>query len=556
MGGTPKLDAIRSRDRSIVIAVFLISATAAIGGYFLERNQSHLRGQIRFEQESQIVKDDLIATMLAYGQFARGGVALFHTAGDVTRNQWKRYVESLELSENYPGIQGVSYIAIARSPEALEELQRATRETDLADFQVKPPGKREFYTPVLYIEPVHEHNRKAIGFDVYSEPLRRAAIDRALSTREPSLTAKIQLVIENAMEAPVQAGILLISPVYQRTRLGDSNELPPNPPATGLIISAFRMGDLLTSILAKHQTHAADRIHIRLMDSVGGDSILYQSPKEHTAPLFSATETIELFGRTWSFQSSSTRQFERDVAQYGQYLVLGAGILVSLLLTSLAWIQAKRNRDTLNAASDLKYSNDKIATLMAEINHRSKNLLSLVQAIARQTSAGNPTEFATSFSRRLSALAASQDLLVKSEWKQVALAKLARSQLAHFDGLISSRIHVTGPDVGLSASTAQTLGMTIHELATNASKYGALSNEDGEIRIKWHFDLDPEGNDVFHMSWVERNGPAALAPKHEGFGSKVTGKMVKLSLAAQVKTEYEPAGFGWYLSCPASKIKD
>lgn len=549
-------DLSQPQDRSFVAAVFLISLTAAVVGFLLERNQSHARGQIRFEQATQIVQDDLIATLLAYGQFARGAVALLHTTGDVTRDEWKWYVESLELATNYPGIQGVSYNAIVRSQEELSQLERAVRANDLVEFQVKPPGTRTLNVPVVYLEPLNESNRNAIGFDIYSEPLRRAAVDRALSTRKPALTAGIQLVQEDALQTQVQAGVLLISPVYRYRNREPVDDLSVREDATGLIVSVFRIGDLLTTILSKHNTHEAERMHVRLVDAGDEGSILFQSPQLNAASRFSTTETVKLFGRTWTFQSRSTPQFEKDVAQYGQYLALGGGILVSLLLTSLAWTQTNRNRDSFDAATKMKDSNEQIATLMAEINHRSKNLLSLVQAIARQTSAGNPVEFSASFSKRLNALAASQDLLVKSQWKQVALEKLVRSQLAHFEGLINARIHISGPEVGLPASAAQTLGMTIHELATNASKYGALSNQRGEIRIQWYFERVDAGDEMFHMSWVERNGPVVTAPEHKGFGSKVTGRMVQLSLAAEVKAEFDAAGFQWYLCCPASKIRD
>jgi two-component sensor histidine kinase len=126
-----------------------------------------------------------------------------------------------------------------------------------------------------------------------------------------------------------------------------------------------------------------------------------------------------------------------------------------------------------------------IQFLLNEVNRRSKNMLALVQAIARQSAPTAPQDFINHFEDRLRALAASHDLLVGNDWKGVNLRDLARSQLQHFNGLMASRIELHGPDVFVSGSAAQSLGMALHELATNAGKYGALSSAAGKVSLVW-----------------------------------------------------------------------
>src|SRR5262249_20571817 len=125
--------------------------------------------------------------------------------------------------------------------------------------------------------------------------------------------------------------------------------------------------------------------------------------------------------------------------------------------------------------SDSKQAQEKVQLLMREMNHRAKNMLTLVQAIANQTAAHDPERLIERFTERLQALAANQDLLVRNAWRGVNLGDLVRTQLAHFTDYLDSRIALRGPQLQLNAAAAQAIGLALHELATNASKYGALS---------------------------------------------------------------------------------
>ncbi|HZV21991.1 MAG TPA: PAS domain S-box protein, partial [Hyphomicrobiales bacterium] len=201
-----------------------------------------------------------------------------------------------------------------------------------------------------------------------------------------------------------------------------------------------------------------------------------------------------------------------------------------------------------------KQQDDQIRLLMREVNHRSKNILSVVQAIARQTVAANPEDFVERFGKRVEALAANQDLLVKNAWRGVVLHDLVLSQLAHFQDLIGTRIAVEGPtDVFVSASAAQSLGMALHELATNAAKYGALSDTDGHVEIAWAIECDEQETQMFVMSWRERCAHPVKAPSKLGFGFSVISTMAQMALDAKVELDFPPEGLTWRLRCAASQ---
>lgn len=192
-----------------------------------------------------------------------------------------------------------------------------------------------------------------------------------------------------------------------------------------------------------------------------------------------------------------------------------------------------------------------VRLLMREVNHRSKNMLAVVHAVARQTLASGPEDFVDRFSERIRALAAAHDLLVDNDWRGVDLGALVFSQLAHFGDLVGSRIRIEGPPVRLNSAAAQSIGMAIHELATNAGKYGALQGGEGEVRIEWRWDAER-----LAMLWQERGGPPVHEPSRLGFGSRVIGRMTRLSLGAEVAVDYDPAGLAWRMSAPASRIAD
>ena len=205
------------------------------------------------------------------------------------------------------------------------------------------------------------------------------------------------------------------------------------------------------------------------------------------------------------------------------------------------------NRDI----TERKAHEEHVRLLMRELNHRAKNMLSVIDAIAHQTAAKNPEDFVERFSERIRSLSANQDLLARNEWKGVGIEDMVRAQLAHFSDLIGSRIFMRGPSLRMNASSAQAIGLALHELATNAGKYGALSTNNGRVSICWG-----TRRDAFHMSWTECDGPPVSAPNRRGFGTIVMDAMAKRSVGGEVELEYAPSGLSWRLTCPAVNVLD
>jgi PAS domain S-box-containing protein len=202
---------------------------------------------------------------------------------------------------------------------------------------------------------------------------------------------------------------------------------------------------------------------------------------------------------------------------------------------------------TVQDITERKEQQEREHLLMREINHRAKNMLSVVDAIAHQTATKTREDFIERFSERIQALAANQDLLIRDAWHGVEIEDLVRAQLAPFADLIGSRIVVRGPELRLNAASAQAIGLALHELATNAGKYGALSTDTGGVDIRWGTDAD-----TFTMRWIEREGPLVSTPHHRGFGTTVMEAMAERTLTGKVELLYPPSGVTWRLTCPAA----
>jgi PAS domain S-box-containing protein len=198
-----------------------------------------------------------------------------------------------------------------------------------------------------------------------------------------------------------------------------------------------------------------------------------------------------------------------------------------------------------------------IEFLMREVSHRSKNLIAVVQAIAGQTARHSPSveAFQDRFSQRVAAMARSQDLLVNSNWTGATVADLVRMQLSPFTDEVSSRIDVAGPPLELKPNAVHSITRALHELATNAAKYGALSTPGGRLSIDWGLVAsESAAEERFHMSWRERGGPSVAPPARKGFGHVVISEMVAGSLHGRVTLDYAREGLHWAIDVPKSSV--
>lgn len=267
--------------------------------------------------------------------------------------------------------------------------------------------------------------------------------------------------------------------------------------------------------------------------------------------LIAGTADAEVFRRTGIRAMQTTPLISRD------------GQLLGMLSTYWRQIHAPGDRDLrlldvlARQAADLMERTlavEHSQLLLGEINHRAKNMLAVVQAMVRQTARkSDPETFIRQFSERLASLAASQDLLVRNDWHGVEIGDLLPSQLSHLGELVGSRVRFSGPSLRLTPAAAQTLGMALHELGTNAAKHGALVSQRGRVEVGWRL-VDTPDQPRFILEWREKDGPPVAAPVRRGFGCSVMVRSVEHALDAEVDLAFAEAGLSWTVAAPAAAV--
>lgn len=313
--------------------VLILALILTLAAYWIAQRQVESRAQEQFRYRALEISDAIRDRAAKYEQVLRGGVGLFHGSDEVTREEWRRYVKALELEDLLPGIQGMGF-ARAIKPEDKEAHIQSVRAEGFTDYDIRPEGRRDFYSAIEYIEPFSWRNKRAFGFDMWSHPARREAMLRAWLTGEPATTGIVTLVQET--EQDVQRGFLTYLPVYFSGVI-PKDEQVRREDLKGWVYAPFRTQDLMRGILGWADTKLAFEIY----DGPEKDpaALLYDSDRSKElasqpgAARFSFTDHVEMQGRQWTihYHSPDKAFLVRSSARHPRYILI-AGLLVDLLL--------------------------------------------------------------------------------------------------------------------------------------------------------------------------------------------------------------------------------
>jgi signal transduction histidine kinase len=321
--------------------VLLIGITLTLLGTLYILRTSHVRDELRFRSVAEETRHLVEIRLRTYIEVLRATVALFGASDQVTREEFRAFVSHLRLGQRYPGIQGIGFAV--RVPN------------DDGSVPIWPAGERSEYTSILYLEPLDERNQRAIGFDMFSDPVRRAAMERARDTGEPAASGRVTLVQELG---PAQAGFLIYAPVYRNGMPVKTIE-ERRAALVGYVYSPFRADDLLTGIVGTKgtplgfevydgpQVNPAHRMHVTAPD-------LSQSPHDN----LTATYTVAVAGRPWTLAFTGQRHFDGSSPMWAAPLMLAGGLLLSIALFAIVAAQYRGRTSAEQHAAELRASEE------------------------------------------------------------------------------------------------------------------------------------------------------------------------------------------------------
>lgn len=347
---TPSFPKDLLQSRFVTYAGLIFSIIIVAGVWIFSQHYFENRAQNLFEHHVDENKNAIERRVQKYENALRSGTGFLQGSEYVSREEWHHFIQTLDPAQHYPGVQGIG-VSMMIHPDDVSRIEQNMRSEGFPSFALKPKGVRDHYSAILYLEPLDRRNRNAIGYDMYSEPVRRAAMQRAADTGLPAISGKVKLMQE--IDSDVQPGFLMYLPYYKTYQKIDSIE-ERRKALIGFVYSPFRMNDLMRAI-GSHD----DSLLFEIYDGEkpSENNLLYRSFRpsgyisEHTAH-----RTITIGGRNWYISYASSPQFDASTdSNYPLFLTLsGLVFYFFLLYVILALFRSRKllqeNRDALESS--------------------------------------------------------------------------------------------------------------------------------------------------------------------------------------------------------------
>jgi two-component sensor histidine kinase len=510
--------------------LLLVSAVTLLACYSIERIDRQ-RATAGLEERAGAVASALEHRANANAAYLRAGAALFTTLGEVGSGRFRAFVNELWLDADY-GAEGIGWAQrVDRGQVA--DFNRLMRQEYGPDVRLHPdiaPG-RPYAVPVTFFEPSSRANRSVLGLDVFTDPIRGAGMVEAERTARPTLTGKVSLI---QPDSPNPDGFLMYMPVF--------GQQPAKPRLVGFVYSVFNAQDFLASAL---QIEAAGNLDIRLYDREAEPSRLMASIETGRDGGPSVQEKVVIGDHLWVLVVTGPKA---SLLSGLSLMTLLFGLAVAGLLAALVLILTQQATEDGTRLAWFEEQNAIRDSLTRELNHRVKNTLANVLSIVALTRrrASSIDEFADGLDGRIRALSATHDVLTQSDWGRTPVRAVIEAELAPYGRDTGPVIAIEGPEVELAPKDALSLGLAIHELATNAAKYGALGVSTGKLEIAWG---EAEGGRL-RIEWTERGGPPVPRERKRGFGTDLIERVVAHELESPVDLRFDPEGVRCVLVVP------
>ncbi|HMW06800.1 MAG TPA: CHASE domain-containing protein [Leptospiraceae bacterium] len=334
----------------ILLTIFF--SLTCIVSYFL-RESSISTNALEFSFLCNEIKSKIITRLESQAQILRDGAAYLQSRDSISRKDWKTYIDESEAIQSLPGILGVGVTILIPKTKLQEHIESVRRE-GFPNYKVFPEGEREIYSSIIYLEPFVGRNLRAFGYDMYSENIRRKALEFSRDYHTPGLTGKVILVQETNED--VQPGTLLMYPFYKKNMPIATIE-ERRKAIQGWVYSPYRMKDLLEGILSNQNSGENLRLEIFESEEIKQGNLLYDSgniPQQNfNLKISQKVIPISIFGSTWSLRFTDLRPKANFFYFNRSYIVFISGVIVSFLLFFLTKISINTEKKAIALADSM-----------------------------------------------------------------------------------------------------------------------------------------------------------------------------------------------------------
>ena len=346
--------------------VFWISLTTVllliIFGWYKIRENSEDHALRKFEITTQHEVDNLLTRMKEYERVLRGAAGLYNSSESITRDEWQRYYQSLQLDLSLPGVQALGFSKIFPKDQ-LTTIENQILNSGFPEFSIYPKGDRQTYSAIVFIEPFDDRNAMAFGYDMYSNPTRQIAMERAINTGLPSWSESVTLVQE--IDDDIQKGVLVYLPVYKKGAFPRS-EVERQNTIYGFVYSAFRIKDMMSKIFDQRLKYFDFKLY---EGDITKENLLFSSGTPEKSPKFTKVYNISFSGVKWSAVFTTNSTFAEEDGYHLENWLLGLGVLVLLLVAAGIIIDDRKRKQLsqLNHSMKLRFQESILMTEMTEM---------------------------------------------------------------------------------------------------------------------------------------------------------------------------------------------
>jgi PAS domain S-box-containing protein len=464
-----------------MILMLGLLCTVIVSYYFSKLSADQDRA--RFDNSTQEITARLRTRIQTSIALLRAGTGLFAASEEVDAHEFQRFVEQIELQKNYPGTQGIGFSRRV-APSELPTLIATLKREGVNDFKIRPDTPRTEYHTIVYLQPLDRRNQVAIGYDMFTEAVRRRAMEEARDSGYPTASGKVELVQET--DAQKQSGFLIYAPVYRNNADTSTVEARRNA-LFGFVYIPFRVDDFIEQIVNDRNFDVSFDVYDG--EKVDPAQLLHRSSSENTQPRLTNTSSLDVAGRKWTIAYATKPSFDvasnRTLVSY----TLAAGVFLSLLFFAVTRAEIHARAHAESSANELAESEATIRNTLSAREQAEEALRESEERYRELVENANDIVYMLDFDGRITSINNAAESILG--YSQNELLEMTITEVLSLDSLVvgeqmlTSGHQRTSYEVDVITKTGRVLTLeTSNKLITKGSQPAGIQGIARDISMR------------------------------------------------------------------------